>query len=130
VKTHPRAVLTPDQVLDLRRHRRNGSTVRECMFLVGVSGIVEVETAARAIRGETWTHLPNAVPGSKHHAAKAADLTPADVVEIRESHATCMRELADQYGVHPQTIRRVVSRKSWSWVGPPEEGVMTVAASA
>lgn len=50
----------------------------------------------------------------------ASKLTKEEVLEIREMYAVggyTQQELADEFGVHPAHISRVVNRKKWSWLG-------------
>lgn len=59
-------------------------------------------------------HRSQAMQGENHHSAR---LTTADVLKIREQHATInMHALAYLYNVSTTQIWRIIQRKSWKHI--------------
>lgn len=58
------------------------------------------------------------VPQEQHSLRMATKLTEPQVIEIRRlvSQGLTLRQIAEQFGVSHEMVRRVRDRRSWSWV--------------
>lgn len=106
----PQAILTDEQVLAIRRDPRPHTELA-----------VEFGVTAQTIRDvknlRSWMHLDAEVIksvriGNRGEKSYAAKITAEDVREIRSSNLTG-RELAQRYGVSPQSITDIRKFRSW-----------------
>lgn len=116
---HPGSVITDAVVLEARRLAREGWGTEE---IVGESGLPP-SGLEQAIRGENWTHLDEIEPPVVkprggvlgNHGGGPRKLPREDIPVIRERAAIGedLWAIAEDYGVHRQTILDVVNRKTW-----------------
>jgi HNH endonuclease len=133
-EAHGRSKLTEAAVLDMRRRFRAGEPAATLGDEYGVAPPV----AWRAITGQTWAYLPDAVPNTNHRGVKAdrhwsrrmpelvirgteqpgAKITDAIVLEMRRRYAggtgESARSLARAYGISPVNAWRIVTGRMWA----------------
>jgi len=115
----PQARLTEDQVIQIIAAYLSGEkTQRELADAYAVSTI----TIHDILKGKTWKQL--GVNLSKVEAVKAKRLkkgnprlTPEQTQEIRnmaDAKSKTRKEMAQQFGVHPDTIARIIRYETWA----------------
>jgi hypothetical protein len=109
---------------DVRRARRMARRCHDSSELAMVFG-VRPQSIAKAIRGETWAHVPGALPdweasgiGELHPNAR---LDNRDIWRMRAMVAAGWPQwhVARRYGIDIAHISRIVGRKTWSHLGDP-----------
>lgn len=115
------AKLTSSDVLKARQlYNAGGITQGELAEQFGVSAA----TMSSAVMGRTWKHLPGAVVGRRGQMrgelAFGAVLTADDVREMRRlrEEGETYAGLAEEFGVHLQTVASVITRRTWRHVLP------------
>ena len=107
---HPKAILTEQSVMEMRKLAAEGATITQLGKMFGVCNAA----AAMAINGTNWKHLPNPVPKAKS-SRKYRRLSVESVRAIRELYGSgryTYKALGELYSVSKHTIRRIVKR--WS----------------
>lgn len=122
----PVSVLTDADVRWLRAQalwRHDGSALARA---IGVSR----GTAICAIRGQTWAHLPGAIPdwesnGCKGEANHFARFVARDIQTMRAMVAAgwSQGQVARRYQIDIGHISRIVSRKTWAHIGDPDRPI-------
>lgn len=107
------AILTDEQVLAIRKDRRSHT---ELAFEFGVT----TQTIRDVKNLRSWAHLDTEVVkseriGNRGEKSYAAKITAADVLEIRASNLSG-RELAQRYGITPQSVTDIRKFRSWKHV--------------
>lgn len=86
----------------------------------------------RVLTGERWEHAGGPIVTSTRADATNSNLTPRDVWEIKSLYAErawtgwSMSSLAEEFGVYPTTIYRMVTGQSWKHIDvdrPPPVGL-------
>lgn len=113
---HYRAKLTEEAVEAIRKGRSNGIPRPVLAERFSVS----VTTISRITNGENWKHIPNSHPdrptyGSGNPNAKLAEHhIPA--IRARGREGASNPTIAREFGVSPETIRRIINEKRWRHV--------------
>ena len=118
---HPRAKLTEDVVLDIRRLADSGETM---VAICQRYPLIQRGCLEQAVNGKTWRHLPGATrlkakakpPGGKPGGnATQAVLRTEDVINIRRllSEGEKGVTLARRYGVSTATISAIRVGRQW-----------------
>jgi hypothetical protein len=109
---------------NVRRARRMARRCHDSSEIARVFG-VRPQSIALAIRGETWAHVPGALPdwetlgvGELHPNAR---FVKRDIWTMRAMVAAGWPQwqVARRYGINIGHISRIVSRKTWSHLGDP-----------
>ena len=119
-ETHGRAKLTEKQVVEIRQ-RYTGAYGEQTAFAKEYG--VSPDLIGKIVRGEVWTHMPDAQPITvPHHVKRAAKLQPEQVVEIRQQYTGGygqQKALATKYGVPVSVVRKVVRGETWKNLSQP-----------
>jgi len=107
------AILTEEQVLAIRRDPRPHTEI-------AVDYGVTAQTIRDVKTRRSWAHLDGEIVksirvGNRGEKSYAAKITAADVREIRTSSLSG-KELAQRYGVSPQSITDIRKFRSWKHV--------------
>lgn len=120
----PVSILTSSIVAEMRKLYLTGMSFTK----IAAQFQTSCNNACSAIRGETWGHIPGAIPlrtddrlparvrGEEQHHAK---LTQDDIVKIRKRYdggGISMSQLGLQYGVHATAICKIVKRQAWKHI--------------
>ena len=115
---HYRAILTNDEVLDMRRRAPDTKYV-DLAAEYGIS----VSLATSIITGKRWSRLPGALApiDMRGETNRMSKLTNTAVLDIRARAGTTTRKaLAAEYGVSSSLISFVVNGKTWRHLLPTE----------
>lgn len=116
-ESSPQAILTEDQVSEIRRLLMTGLSQRALAVRFGVS-----QSAIYKIRaGRAWTHMPSStdpypvITGLLGEANTQSKLTWIKVDEIRLLLADGLSQqaIADRYGVSQHTVSSIKLGKTW-----------------
>lgn len=103
---------TNDQVVDFRaRYARGDASMSELAEIAGVS----VASVSQMIRGNTWSHLPGAIPLKEDDRR----FSPDAVRLIRKQYETegyTQYELAKKHDVTPGAIYELLARRTWGHI--------------
>ena len=106
---HGNSILTEENVIEMRRLRREGMSLEDLMKRYDCGGTC----IQLALSGQTWSHIANPITEQekkqlRHH--KKGKLTEEDKTDIRRRYADGVTQtrLANDYGVTQTTIYRVV----------------------
>lgn len=115
----PRAKLTEAQARSIANdYLVNNKTQHELAADYGV----DIITVNNILNGATWKHLDldlKAIQAVKMERLKVGNpkVTPEQVDEIRamaKGKKRCYPQLAKQFGLHPETIGKIVRRETWT----------------
>jgi len=102
---HGKHKLTEENVVEMRRLRREGASVEELQTKYGIGTHSAI---LYALTGETWSHIPNPLTeeemkATRHHKKK---LTAEQITEIRSRYADGVTKarLAEDFGVSSTAI--------------------------
>ena len=117
---HGSAMVTPEEVTELRRRALAGERARDLAAEVGIqSGPMGL-----LLRGVTWSHVPGPLVPKIPHALRGEEhgcvrLTEAQVRVLRDRYAAggvTLVELAAELGVSRETVGRAIRRRSWKHI--------------
>lgn len=115
--------LSEQEVLEMRGLRLRGASTESLAKKYGVS----LNTALRALRGESWAHLPGAVDarssspprkptdrrGERSPTAKLRAAEVAEIRRLRASYGVFYKDLAKMFGVDKMTACRICLGQAW-----------------
>lgn len=118
------SVLTEATVVAIRADRAAGMMFRD---IAAKHGIKHHSMMMSAIYGDTWKHVPGAIPkvqgGARYNVARGsaspvAKLTESDVVGMRSDYRSCLAisEIAAKHKISGATAHRAIIGKTWSHV--------------
>jgi len=115
---YPKAIkLTSSLVLDLRRRRAGGESVKDLAVAYGI----HEETVRRALARKIWRHVvdPQGIAPPEGEKLSTVKLSPSDVAEVRERLAAgeSQSSIAASFGVGQTTISAIKRGRIWSTVG-------------
>jgi hypothetical protein len=121
---HNGSKLTDGDVLDIRKRASDGDHISDIANVFGVG----VSTIGFIVRGQTWAHLPGAIPLYRGKTLRGEDnpssiLNVDDVRKIRRMarFGISCRRIADRFGVSWDCVKNAVTGKTWKHV-PMEQG--------
>jgi lambda repressor-like predicted transcriptional regulator len=107
---HGNSKLTAEQVVEMRRLRREGWSLEQLMARYELTS----SAILHALSGKHWSHIPDPITEEemkalRHH--KKGKLTEEDKADIRHraSHGVKQTYLAKEYGVSQTTIRNILT---------------------
>ena len=113
------AVLTAEDVVEIRRLYRAGLAYKEIADKLGISD----EATRHVLIGETWAHIPDPdgpiVMRRKGPTSEECHKTVLDWERVREIRRLRAEEgltyvaIGRRFGVHPITVRDVVRGRTW-----------------
>lgn len=110
---HGNSKLTAEQVVEMRRLRREGWSLEQLMMRYELTN----SAVLHALDGTHWSHIPDAITDEEakalrhHKKGKLTDEQKADIVH-RATHGVKQTYLAKEYGVTQTTIWRILQGNS------------------